>query len=284
MSALSRKITLNDLRAARENGDKMAMLTCYDFTTARLMQEAGVPMLLVGDSAGNVILEYDSTVPVGLPFMIEITAAVRRGAPFALLVADMPFGSYHESIAQGVRNVRKMAQRTGCDMVKLEVTPGQLGLVARLAELGVAVVAHIGLRPQTVGLLGGYRAQGRSATQAATIVRLAHDMEEAGAAGILREAVPPEVAEHVVSRTSVPVIGCGAGPACHASVVVMHDIAGLTLRPPKFAPVLGDVAQSLRDCFSAYEDRVATGEYPAEEHVYPMPSDEIGKLHNLLQE
>jgi 3-methyl-2-oxobutanoate hydroxymethyltransferase len=282
MTSLSRKITLNDLRAARENGDKMPMLTCYDFTTARLMQEAGVPMLLVGDSAGSVILGHDSTVPVQLPFMIELTAAVRRGAPLALLVSDMPFGSYHESIAQGVRNVCQMVQLTGCDMVKLEVAAGHLPLVSQLADMGVAVMAHVGLRPQTVGLLGGYRAQGRSAAHAATIVKLAREMEGAGAAAILLEAVPAEVSEYVVQETTVPVIGCGAGSACHGSVVVMHDAAGLTSKPPKFVPVLGNLAEPLRAVFSEYVERVATGEYPAAEHVYPMPADEAGKLPGLL--
>jgi len=283
MSALSRKITLNDLRAARGSGDKMAMLTCYDFTSARLMQQAGVPMLLVGDSAGNVILGHDSTVPVRLPFMIELTAAVRRGAPLCLLIADMPFGSYHQSVAQGVRNVCRMAQRTGCDIVKLEVAAGHLKLIRRLSELGVAVMGHIGLRPQTVGLLGGYRAQGRLASQAEAIVKLAKDIEAAGAASILLEAVPPEVSQYVVAETTVPIIGCGAGPACHGSVVVMHDVVGMTPKPPKFAPVLGNIGEGLVSLFSDYVERVASGEYPGEAHTYPMPPEEVGKLSHLLQ-
>src|SRR5947209_3039273 len=170
MSALNKKVTLNDLRAARQSGAKMAMLTCYDFTTARLMQEAGVPALLVGDSAANVILGYDSTLPVSLPFMIELTAAVRRGAPLALLVGDMPFGSYQSSVGgalgSGVRNVCKVVKRTGCDLVKLEVAEGHAGLVRALADAGVAVMAHLGLRPQAVGLMGGYRFQGRTAREA----------------------------------------------------------------------------------------------------------------------
>src|SRR5579864_4435605 len=159
-SPLTRKITVNDLRAARSGGTKVAMLTCYDYTTARLMQEAGVPALLVGDSASNVILGYPTTLPVSLEFMIEITAAVRRGAPNCLLMADMPFGSYQGSLDRGVRNVCRMVKRTGCDAVKIEATTSQLPLIRELADAGVAVIAHLGLRPQSVGLLGSYRFQG----------------------------------------------------------------------------------------------------------------------------
>jgi len=172
-NALPSKFTLNDLRAARVSGDKVAMLTCYDYTTAGLMQQAGVPSLLVGDSAGNVILGHSSTLPVSLDFMIEITAAVRRGAPNVLLIGDMPFGSYQASAAQGVRNVTRMVKLTGCDCIKLEVASGHTKLVKRLADAGVAVMAHIGLRPQAVGLLGGYRSQGRTALSADAIVETA---------------------------------------------------------------------------------------------------------------
>src|SRR4051812_24883443 len=167
---LSRKFTLSDLRAARTSGEKIPMLTCYDFTTARLMQESGVPMLLVGDSAASVILGHDTTLPVSLEFMIEITAAVRRGAPNAFLIADMPFGSYHASPSQGVKNVAKMIQRSGADAVKLEVSDRSAKLVRTLADAGVAIVAHLGLKPQAVGLLGGYRFQGRTSDEADQIV------------------------------------------------------------------------------------------------------------------
>src|SRR5687767_9439807 len=179
-SPLSRKITLNDLRAAQSGkGPKVAMLTCYDFTTARLMQEAGVPALLVGDSAANVVLGYPTTLPISLSFLIEVTAAVRRGAPNALVVGDMPFGSYHGSLDRGVRAVCRMVKRTACDMVKIEAAESQLPLVKALADAGVAVVAHLGLRPQAVGLMGGYRYQGRTAQEAGEIVDLALRMDKA---------------------------------------------------------------------------------------------------------
>lgn len=278
------KFSMNDLRAARASGRRVPMLTCYDYTTARLMAAAGVQLILVGDSAGNVILGYDSTIPVELSFMIQITAAVRRGAPGALLVADMPFGSYGDSTSRGARNVMKVVKQTGCDCVKIEAGPTHTDLVTRLADSGVAVMAHLGLRPQAVGVLGGYRAQGRTAGAAAEIVESARSMEAAGAASILLEAVPTEVAEAVVAQTSVPVIGCGAGPACHGHVVVTHDLVGLTAARPKFAPQLGDAATPLSAAFVEFVRQVESGQYPGPEHGYRMPAEEKNRFLNLQPE
>jgi 3-methyl-2-oxobutanoate hydroxymethyltransferase len=277
-NTLSTKFTLNDVRAARESGAKVPMLTCYDYTTATLMQEAGVPMLLVGDSAANVILGHSSTVPVSLNFLIEITAAVRRGAPNALLVGDMPFGSYQASPSQGVKNVSRMLKLTGCDCIKLEVAASHQTLVKRLADAGVAVMAHIGLRPQTVGLMGGYRSQGRTAESADEIVKTAELMQQAGAAALLLEAVPAEVTQAVVSATTIPIIGCGAGPACHGFVVVTHDCLGLTPSRPKFAPLLQDLSVPLKAAFAQYIRQITTGQYPATEHLYQMPMEEKQKF------
>ncbi len=271
---LNAKFTLNDLRDARISGTKVPMLTCYDYTTARHMQEAGVRALLVGDSAGSVILGHSSTLPVSLNFMIELTAAVRRGAPDALLVGDMPFGTYQASDAQGVRNVARMLKLTGADCIKLEVAISHTTLVKRLADAGVAVMAHLGLRPQAVGLLGGYRSQGRTAASADLIVETAGKMQEAGAACLLLEAVPAEVTAAVVSATTVPIIGCGAGPACHGFVIVTHDALGLTPSRPRFAPLLKDINGPLKAAYSDYVKQVTTGQYPAAEHLYQMPGDE----------
>jgi 3-methyl-2-oxobutanoate hydroxymethyltransferase len=274
MPSLGKKFTFSDLRAARKGGQKVAMLTCYDYTTARLMQEAGVPALLVGDSASNVVLGYPTTLPVSLAFMIEITAAVRRGAPNCLVVADMPFGSYQGSLDRGVRNVFKMVKASGCDAVKVEAAETQLPLLRELAGAGVAVIAHLGLRPQTVGLLGGYRYQGRTATEAREIVALALQMQLAGAAALLLEAVPPEVSAAVVEKTAIPVIGCGAGPACHGHVFVTQDAVGLSEHVPRFVPSLGDWAQPMKQSFGQYVQQVREGKYPAAEHCYEMPADE----------
>lgn len=277
-SELTRKFTLNDLRQARSGGERVAMLTCYDFTTATLMQKAGVPALLVGDSAANVLLGHPTTLPVSLSFMMEITAAVRRGAPLAFLAADMPFGSYQGSVARGVRNVCRMVQKTGCDCVKLEVAGSHLNLVRELADAGVALIAHMGLRPQAVGLMGGYRTQGRSAEDARRIVVLCRQMEQAGAAALLLEAVPAEVARAAVDATGIPIIGCGAGPDCHGSVFVTHDALGLTPQPPRFAPHLADLASPAIAAYAEYVRRVTTGEYPDSDHQYQMPADERAKF------
>ena len=275
---LSRKFGIADLRAVRRGGEKVPMLTCYDFTTARLMQQAGVPALLVGDSAANVILGHPTTLPVSLSFMIEITAAVRRGAPLALVMADMPFGSYQGSVARGCRAVFRMVKETGCDCVKLEVGPGNAALVRELSEAGVAVVAHIGLRPQSVGLLGSYRYQGRTAAEARQIIQLATRMEASGAAALLLEAVPAEVGKAVVEATQLPVMGCGAGPHVHGHVVVTHDAVGLSPTRPRFVPLVGDVAGPSIKAFSDYADAIRTGKYPAAEHQYEMEPAERQKL------
>jgi 3-methyl-2-oxobutanoate hydroxymethyltransferase len=274
----ARKFTIADLRAARNSGRKVAMLTCYDFTTARLMQEAGVPALLVGDSAANVILGHDTTLPVMLDFMTTITAAVRRGAPKAFLVADMPFGSYQQSIRQGVKNVTSMMQQSGCDCVKLEATASHGRLISVLADAGVAVMTHLGLRPQSVNLLGGYRFQGRTAKEAQDLVRTAGILQRAGAAAILLEAVPAQVAQAVVEATDVPVIGCGAGPACHGQVVVWLDALGLTAMQPKFVPRLADLASPMKGAFADYVRQVESGEYPGPQHGYEMADDELNKF------
>jgi 3-methyl-2-oxobutanoate hydroxymethyltransferase len=271
---LERPFTLADLRAARESGQKLAMLTCYDYTTARLMERAGIPMLLVGDSAANVILGHATTLPIPLSFLIQITAAVRRGAPRAMVIADMPFGSYHASTAQGVKNVCNMVKLSGCDCVKIETGEKQLALVRRLADAGVAVMVHLGLRPQTVGLLGGYRYQARTADQADELVKIAQRAEASGAAAILLEAVPPEPAAAVVRETTLPVIGCGAGPACHGQVVVTQDALGLTDKPPRFVPALADLAEPSIAAYMEYMRRIREQTYPAKQHQYEMPTDE----------
>lgn len=278
------KITLSHLRAARESAEKIPMLTCYDHWTARLMHDAGIPAILVGDSAANVILGHPSTLPVSLEFMIEITAAVRRGAPNAFLVGDMPFGSYQQSVAQGVASVCSMIQRTNCDMVKLEVEEEHLPLVRALSAAGVAVMAHLGLKPQSVGLLGGYKFQGRTAIEAQKILALSLQMQQSGASMILLEAVPPEVSSAVVAAVNVPVIGCGAGPACHGCVMVTHDALGLTSHRPKFVPKLAELAAPYRDAFGRYLEEVRTGLYPGPEHQYSMPASEAAKLSSWLSE
>jgi 3-methyl-2-oxobutanoate hydroxymethyltransferase len=242
------KVTLKNLQEARQGGPRFPILTCYDYTT----------------------------LPASLAFMIEITAAVRRGAPLAFVIADMPFGSYQASTAQGVRNVCKMIQRTNCDCVKLEMGESNLSLLRRLADSGIAVMAHLGLRPQSVGLIGGYKARGRTAAQAMQIIDLARRAQEAGAVSILLEAVPPAVARAVIENTSVPVVGCGAGQDCHGCVIVTQDALGFSDRKPRFVPDLCDLASGLHSACVSYVKQVLDQEYPAPAHSYSMaPGEEV---------
>ncbi|MBV8779974.1 MAG: 3-methyl-2-oxobutanoate hydroxymethyltransferase, partial [Phycisphaerae bacterium] len=258
----------------RASGAKVPVLTCYDYTTAKLMQAAGVPVLLVGDSAANVVLGHETTLPVSLDFMIEITAAVRRGAPLAMVMGDLPFGSYGGDASRGFDNATRMVKLSGCDCVKLEVGPVHARLVSDCANAGIAVVAHLGLRPQSVSLMGGYRFQGRTAAEARQAVELAEQMEGAGAAAILLEAVPPEVSQRIVERTTVPVIGCGAGPACHGSVIVTSDALGMNQKPPRFVPQLANIAEVMTEAYARYVHQVQSHEYPSSEHQYEMQPEE----------
>jgi 3-methyl-2-oxobutanoate hydroxymethyltransferase len=269
---LVKKITLRDLEAARQARRALPMLTCYDFTTATVMQQAGIPLLLVGDTAAVVILGHESTVHIRQPILQELTAAVRRGAPLAYLVADMPFGSYHADEGQAIENVCEMVRATGCDAVKLEVTQRQAGLVQRLADAGVAIWAHLGLRPQSAQRMG-YRTQGRAAAEAHQIVADARQMVQSGAAAILLEAIPPEVGQAVVEAVEVPVIGCGAGPAPMGHVVVLQDLLGQTPHRPRFVPEFAGEL-SLQQAVEQYAKMVVSGSYPGREHCYEMAPGE----------
>lgn len=269
--------TLTDFRLAAESGAKLPMLTCYDYTTARLLSRAGIRLMLVGDSAANVLLGHPTTLPISLDFLIECAAAVKRGAPEAFVVADLPFGTCLNTSA-GARAATEMIKRANVDAVKIETSRGHFGLVQRLADSGVAVFAHIGLMPQSVGLMGGYKAQGKTAADAFAIADLAGDLVNAGAAGLLLEAVPPEVSELITQQLDVPIIGCGAGPACHAHVVVLHDLLGLSERQPKFAPALTDLGRPIVDAAQRYARDIASGKYPAKQHCYQMPAEEAKQL------
>jgi 3-methyl-2-oxobutanoate hydroxymethyltransferase len=252
----------------------MPFLTCYDYTTARHMHAAGVPGVLVGDSAANVVLGHTSTLPITLPFLIDLTAAVRRGHPDAFLVADMPFGSYHASEYQAMRNLIKMAQQSNCDAIKVEVTHSQLSLIRIATDAGIAVVPHLGLRPQSVQVLGGYRTQAKTPEAVGELVELAKACEQSGAVALLLEAIPSTSAAKVAEAVKIPLIGCGAGPACHGHVIVTPDYLGLTGSKPKFVPppppAAGGVsfAEGMRQAFAAWVESVKTRKYPGAEHEY----------------
>ncbi|MEM1353927.1 MAG: 3-methyl-2-oxobutanoate hydroxymethyltransferase [Planctomycetota bacterium] len=272
-----RRVTLRDWRRWAAARRPFAMLTCYDATTARWLARGGVNALLVGDTAAQLILGHDSTLPAKMPLMLELTAAVRRGAPNALLMADMPFGSYQESEQLAVRNAVAFMQDAGADCVKLEVDGSHATLVEKLAQAGIPVVAHIGSRPQQVRVDGGYKAAGRDAREADVLVDTAQLMIAMGASTLLVEAVPDAVSKRIVAKAKhprtgerVPVIGCGAGPACDGHVVVLQDLLGLSDWQPPFAPPMAGLGASIQDAAAKWREQVESGRYLADGGVYRM--------------
>ncbi|MDG1899016.1 MAG: 3-methyl-2-oxobutanoate hydroxymethyltransferase [Phycisphaerales bacterium] len=260
--------TLQTLRRFVRDGDTFACLTCYDATTARWLQRAGVPLLLVGDTAAEMILGEPGTIHAPLEFMLLLTAAVKRGAPNTFIMGDMPFGSYQCDDAEAIRNAGRFLTEGRADAVKLEVDDRFIPLVEKLARAGVPVVAHLGSRPQAAKQEGGYRAAGRTQDALQRIVRDAIAMEKAGAVMLLLEAVPNEVAQAVVDSTSIPVIGCGAGTACHGQIVVTQDILGLTDWQPAFARPICELGDTLMDAAREWMRRVSSDELG--EHPYRM--------------
>lgn len=239
-------------------GQPFAALTCYDATMARLLQAAGVHVLLVGDTAAEVVLGFRRTIDMPLDVLLALTAAVRRGAPETVVMGDMPFLSYQADESSAIRNAGRFLLEGGADLVKLEMDASYAPLVERLTRAGIPICAHVGSKPQQAALTSGYTAAGRSPAQADRIIADAVALEQAGAVMLLIEAVPPAVTERVLAATSVPVIGIGAGPAPHGQVLVLHDLLGLSLHPPRFAAPAAQLAPVVTDAARAWVERVAT--------------------------
>jgi 3-methyl-2-oxobutanoate hydroxymethyltransferase len=276
LEPLTEPVTVRTIQSWTEKGQKFACLTCYDALTARWLERAGIPLLLVGDSAAEVILGHPGTIHAPLDFMITINAAVKRGAPKCLVMADMPFMSYQTSEADAQRNAGRFMTEGLADAVKLEVDRTFLSLIAKLAHAGVPAVAHLGLKPQHVKREGGYRAAGRTAAQAKELITTAVAMEEAGATMILLEAMPAEVSQAIVEKLKIPVIGCGAGPACHGQIVVLQDLLGITDRQPAFAAPIAEFGRLIADSASLWKERVRTSDFG--EHPYHMSPGEANAL------
>jgi 3-methyl-2-oxobutanoate hydroxymethyltransferase len=262
-------VTVRDVRAFKQRGEKFAMLTAYDALTAGLIDEAGIPLILVGDTLGMVMLGYDSTVPVSMDEMIHHTAAVRRGVTNALIVGDMPFMSYQASHDEGMRNAGRFLKEAGANAVKLEGAGRTLDLVQSLTEAGVPVMGHLGLTPQSVNQLSGYRVQGRSDEGAHRILNDAKDLEAAGVFSVVLEAVPTLLAKEVSEILSVPTIGIGAGPHTDGQVLVYHDFLGITSgKAPKFVKRYANLGDEIKRAAATYAREVAEGTYPGPEHSY----------------
>lgn len=265
------RCTLSTLIRMKQRGEKFAMLTAYDYPTAQAAQLAGVHALLVGDSMGMVVLGHENTRTIPLSVLLVVSEAVRRGAPNVFLIGDMPYITMNEGDAAILDASRRFRDECGCDAVKIECEPQHDRLVEKLSAAGVTTIAHLGLRPQTVVSADGYRAQARNEAGVLELVNQAQRMEQAGASMLLLEAVPPEASQAVSRAVSVPLIGCGAGPACDGHVVVTHDLLGLgSTRPPKFVPVLADLRTAMREAMAQYVNAIVTGEYPAPQHAYTM--------------
>jgi 3-methyl-2-oxobutanoate hydroxymethyltransferase len=263
----SRRVTTRDLQEAKLRGEKWAMLTSYDMLTAQLFDEVGIPALLVGDSAGNNVLGYDSTVPVTMEDMLPLVRGVARSTHRPLVIADMPFGSYQESPAQALRNAVRFLQ-VGAQAVKLEGGSPVLPQVELLVQSGVPVMGHLGLTPQSVNTLGGYRVQGRG-DAGDKLLDDAFALQAAGAFAVVLEVVPQDLAERVTKELDIPTVGIGAGASTDAQVLVWTDMAGLTPgKGPKFLKRYADLRTVLGDAAKAYADEVRSGAYPAPEHGY----------------
>jgi len=277
-------ITIADLLAAKQQKQKIAAVSCYDYTTAKLVSQTQVQMILVGDSAAQVVLGFDSTLPAKMDFMAVITAAVRRGAPNVYLVADMPFLSYHVGIGEAVKNAGRFVAEAGAQMVKLEATGAHLDVIEAVSNAGIAVMAHIGIRPQSITRTGRFKAEATTAEMAAELASLAEQMVNSGAGMLLIEGTAAEVAQIITERCEVPVIGCGSGPGCDGQILIAPDILGLTQGPrPKFAKSYGNLAERTIEAFDAYSKEVQSGQYPDKEHSYHMKSGEMERLQELLK-
>jgi len=268
------KIYVPALRAAKEKGEKLVCLTAYDYPTARIVDEAGVDIILVGDSMGNVIHGYGNTIPVTLDEICSATKAVKRGSSRALIVADMPYGSFHTGDNEAVRNALRLMKDGGAEAIKLEGGRNRVGLVKRLVDEEIPVVAHVGLTPQSVHKMGGYRVQAKTADAAKILIDDAKMLEEAGAFSIVLELVPREVAEIVTNELTISTIGIGAGSSCDIQVLVLHDLIGFTFgRQPRFVRQYANVSQVITDAITKWMDDVRSGNYPSEAESYGMPED-----------
>ena len=259
------RVSIHDLRAWKAEAKRFVMLTAYDFPTAQILDRAGVPVLLVGDSVGRNVLGYPNELPVTMEEMLHHVKAVARGAEHAMVVGDMPFMSFQASVEEGMRNAGRLIKEGGAHAVKIEGV--QLDLVQRLVDIGIPVMAHIGLTPQSVYGLGGLKVQGRG--EAATkVMEQATQLEKAGAFAVVLEAMPADLGEEISRSLQIPTIGIGAGPGCDAQVLVIHDLLGLTEKPPKLAKAYADLRGTMTKAVEAFVADVERGEFPDTDHSY----------------
>ena len=287
MSAAERQpVTVPRLAEMKEAGERIVMVTAYDYPSAQIADEAGVDVVLVGDTAAMVVLGHDATTPVGMDEMVMMASAVRRGLKTPLLIGDLPFGSYEASNELAIENAQRFVKEAGCDAVKLERGGPSVDRARAIVRSGIPVMGHVGLTPQTANALGGFKAQGKTAETAARLAEDALALQSVGCFAIVFEAIPAAVTEALMPKLEFPVIGIGAGPATDGQVLVLHDLLGVYEgHKPKFVKQYADVRSEMLNGLRTYADEVRTGQFPADpEHSYSIPQEELEELARYLEE
>jgi 3-methyl-2-oxobutanoate hydroxymethyltransferase len=274
-----RSVTIRHIAEMKTRGEKIPMITAYDYTSARLADEAGIPILLVGDSLGMVMLGHDSTIPVTMDDMVHHIKAVARGVKRSLIVGDLPYMSYQIDTSQALTNAARLMQEGGAHTVKLEGGEKVAEIIRRIVDAGIPVMGHIGLTPQSVHAFGGYRVRGRNRREAVQLLRDAQAVEQAGAYAVVLELVPASLARFISQRLTIPTIGIGAGAGCDGQVQVLHDMLGLfTDFVPKHTKRYALLAETIREAFTQYTQEVKEGSFPAEEHSFTMDEAVLDEL------
>ena len=277
------RVSIDDVKKMKEIGEKIPMITAYDYTSARIVDESGIPIILVGDSLGQVVLGYDSTVPVTMDEMIHHTRAVTKGTKNALIVGDMPFMSYQASTTEAMHNAARFLQEGGAQTIKLEGGVSIAPTVERLVSAGIPVMGHIGLTPQSVHQLGGYKVQGKTLKGAVKLMEDARSLEEAGAFAIVLECVPRSLALLITERVSIPTIGIGAGEGCDGQVQVFHDILGFyTEFTPKHTKRFANLADNISIALAKYSQEVKQQTFPSQEHSYHLKQEVLSELQSQV--
>jgi 3-methyl-2-oxobutanoate hydroxymethyltransferase len=273
------RVTVNQIREMKQKGEKITMITAYDYTTAKVVDEVGIPLILVGDSLGMVVLGYESTIPVTMEVMLHHTKAVVRGVKNAMVVGDMPFMTYHVSVEDALRNAARFIQEAGCQAVKLEGGVTVADKVKRIVECGIPVMGHIGLTPQSIHAFGGFKVQGKTPEAASRLLEDARALEKAGAFAIVLETVPAPLAALITRQVNVPTIGIGAGIGCNGQVQVVHDVLGLYSDfVPKHAKQYAKLAEVIKNALTEYFNEVKSGKFPTEKQSFPMDESILAGL------
>jgi len=278
------KVTVSSLREKKFRHERIACLTAYDYATARLVDEAGIDIVLVGDSLAQTMLGYENTLSVTIEEMLHHTRAVRRGVKHALLLADMPYGSYHVSTDEAIRNAARFVKEAGAEAVKIEGGAKRADLIRQIIDAEIPVAGHIGLTPQSVNVMGGYRVQGKSLAAIEQLMRDAVALDRAGVACIYLEGIPREVAGMITAEVETPTIGIGAGPECDGQVLVLHDLLNLTFTPSaKFVRRYGDAAALITQAVQGFRADVVSGQYPSDSESYHLPKETLAALETILE-